>query len=178
MKIDLNKLDEIVCDGAASSDDTSSVESINESTDRPPESAQDADPQRERSAIAECDRPSAAEGVVDVRCSPEYLAARTREEDRRMLEQQQLQQHGELMVETAVRLDKRAGLAPDSVTANQQRARELIELCRELGFSMRIDGGEVLIDFNGRGYTRSLVRELQMYAAEITLLVAAGWGVH
>jgi hypothetical protein len=162
MKIDLNKLDEIVCDGAASSDDTSSVESIN------------APPAPDRPSPAT----ETAEGVVDVRCSPEYLAARTREEDRRMLEQQQLQQHGELMAETAVRLDKRAGLAPDSVTANQQRARELIEFCRELGFSMRLDGGEVVIDFNGRGYTRSLVRELQMYAAEITTLVSTGWGIH
>jgi hypothetical protein len=164
MKIDLNKLDEIVCDGAASSDDTSSVESINAppAPDRPSPAAE----------------PAEAEGMLDVRCTPEYLAARAREEERRMLEQQQIAQHDELMVETAVRLDRRAGLAPDSVTANQQRARELIEFCRGLGFTMRLDGGEVVIDFNGRGYTRSLVRELQMYAAEITTLVSTGWGIH
>jgi hypothetical protein len=178
MKIDLDKLDEIVCDDAASFDDPGSVESINESADRPPESAQDAD-RGESDRNAESVRPPAPdEGVVNVRCSPEYLAARTREDDRRMLEQQQLAQHAELMAETGIRLDKRAGLAPDSVTANQQRARELIDLCRGLEFSMRLDAGEVVIEFNGRGYTRSLVRELQMYAAEITALVAAGWGIH
>jgi hypothetical protein len=153
---------------------------LTKQTDRPPGFAATAADRGESNRIAESVRspaPEPAEGM-DVRCSPEYLAARTREEDRRMLEQQQLAQHGELMAETAVRLDKRAGMAPDSITANQQRARDLIDLCRGLGFTMRLDGGEVLIDFNGRGYTRTLVRELQMYAAEITPLVAAGWGIH